>query len=329
MSGYQGPTLRQMEYVLAVARTGKFGEAARECGVSQPALSKQIQEAEALAGGPLFERARPRALLTVRGEAFVKRAKRVLDDANMLVEAVQGCDHELGGELHLGVIPTIAPYLLPGLLGELREAHPSLLLVLHEAYTDEIMTALADGELDLVLLAMPIQEHRLVGEDLYEEPFSLLSPSGHRLAGTSRVKARELRDASLLLMDEGHCFRDQALEVCALAGAHERAQIRAASVSTLVRMVEAGVGATLVPMLSLRGEAHGVSGLNIRFFDDDEVVSRRIGLRWRDSDPREEAFRSLAKTIRAHARELSSKYVALLGEDIPELIILGDDDAGA
>ena len=219
MSGYQGPTLRQMEYVLAVARTGKFGEAARECGVSQPALSKQIQEAEAIAGGPLFERARPRALLTARGEIFVKRARRALDEANMLFEAVHGCDRELGGELHLGVIPTIAPYLLPGLLGELREAYPSLIVVLHEAYTDEILAALGDGDLDLVLLAMPIEEQRLVGEDLYNEPFALLAPTGHRLAGDDRVCASELRDASLLLMEEGHCFRDQALEVCALAGA--------------------------------------------------------------------------------------------------------------
>ena len=324
MSGYQGPTLRQMEYVLAVARTGKFGEAARECGVSQPALSKQIQEAEAIAGGPLFERARPRALLTARGEIFVKRARRALDEANMLFEAVHGCDRELGGELHLGVIPTIAPYLLPGLLGELREAYPSLIVVLHEAYTDEILAALGDGDLDLVLLAMPIEEQRLVGEDLYNEPFALLAPTGHRLAGDDRVCASELRDASLLLMEEGHCFRDQALEVCALAGAHERAQIRAASVSTLVRMVEAGVGATLVPVLSLRAEAQGVPGLNVRFFREDEVVTRRIGLRWRDSDPRDDAFRALAGIIREHARDLSERSIESRQQDAVGLSILGE-----
>lgn len=305
---FQGPTLRQLEYVLALAKLGTFTRAARHCAVSQPALSKQIQEVEAWAGGALFERARPRALLTPRGERFVESARQIVQLARSLQDAMMLMDAgHLIGEVHLGVIPTLAPCLLPGLLGRLRVAHPEATFILHEAYTDVLRDRLVRGELDVALWALPVVGDGLEHVTLYEEPFALLAPRDHALASSRALDARALRGEELLLMDEGHCFRDQALEVCASTHARERARIRAGSLSTLVRMVEAGVGATLIPALALLSEVHEPEALRVRFFAQAQAPHRSVGLGWRATSPRREVFGAMAEIFREHAQALSQR----------------------
>ncbi len=302
----KAPTLRQLEYIVAVAEEQSFSAAATRCGVSQPALSKQVQQTEELLGVMLFERTRPTIRVTEQGRAIIERARRVLDASWRLLQSARSLNARgaLVGELHLGVIPTVAPYFLPGVFAELRHAYPSLTCILHEDRTDALMDGLGEGRLDAALLAMPIDEQGLDGVDLYEEPFALVSPTGHDLAGSEPLHVEDLRDARLLLMEEGHCFRDHALEVCGVAGAVAHAKVRAASIATLIRMVASGVGATLVPICALESEAASVPGVVVRRFAPGHQPSRRIGLRWRTTSVRDEDMEALATLFRAHAQNL-------------------------
>ena len=300
------PSLRQLEYVIAVAEERSFSGAAIRCGVSQPALSKQIQLIEEMLGLLIFERTRPHIRVTSKGEAIVVKARDVLDASWGLMRTAREARAlpALVGELHLGVIPTIAPYFLPEVFSALRTHHPSLTCILHEDRTDTLLDHLSNGQLDAALLALPIEDHGLVGADLYDEAFMLVAPTDHPLSKGGAVGLDELRGERMILMEEGHCFREHALEVCNVAGALAHTKVRAASVSTLIRMVASGVGATLIPVSALATEIAAVPGIVARPFHDDEVPTRRIVLRWRATSARGEDMRALCDLFRTHASRL-------------------------
>lgn len=314
------PTLRQLEYVLALAETGHFGEAASRCGVSQPALSRQIRDVEELLGVALFERSRPRTLITPAGKGVVARARLVLAQARDLVD--EAARHTGGhrGTLRLGVIPTIAPYGLPGMLARLRQSEPRSRIEVREVQTAPLLDALRAGDLDAGLLAHPFDADGLDGEDIAREPFVLLIPADHPLACTGPVAIEALAGARLILLEDGHCLRDQAAEVCALAGAPPDATVAAASLSTLARLVEGGFGVTLLPASALASELRPGHGLVARPFAAPPP-GRVLSLRWRATSPHGAWFAVLATTLRAHYAALNESIPAILGPT-PRIVTL-------
>ncbi|MEM1348975.1 MAG: hydrogen peroxide-inducible genes activator [Myxococcota bacterium] len=297
------PTLRQMEYIVAVAEHRQFSEAARRLAVSQPALSKQIKEVEKFLGVTIFERARPRLLITADGVRVVEQCRRVLREAEELSAIARAMGGPLERRLELGVIPTIAPFMLPGLMNALQARHPRLQVILHEGRTDALVQRTRHGELDLLLLALPVDDEGLTGVDLFEEPFVLAAPKSHPLAKPEAATREELAGASLLLMEEGHCFRAHALDVCASAGAKEDHAIRSASITTMALMVEHGMGATLIPAMAMEKIFGDGRRIVARSFGPGGP-SRRLGLRWRPSSARADEFRALADVLAEQAGEM-------------------------
>jgi LysR family hydrogen peroxide-inducible transcriptional activator len=287
------PSVRQLEYAVAVAEHRHFGRAARACAISQPALSTQVQLLEDELGVRLFERARRGVLLTAAGEAVLERARAALRALDDVVDAARQRG-PLAGPLQLGVIPTVAPYLLPRWLPKVRAAWPELRIFLHEDQTARIVERLRRGELDLLLLALPIDGPDLQALPLFAEPFLLAVPQGHRLAGGGRrrVLERDLGGEVVLLLEDGHCLRDQALSVCRHAGARESLEVRASSLATLVQMVASGFGVTLLPEGAAPAEVHPQDGIVLRRFHAPEPT-RTLGLLWRKASPRGEAFAEL------------------------------------
>jgi len=288
------PTLRQLEYALAVADHGSFHRAAEACHVSQPGLSAQLKQLERLLDVQLFERDKRRVLITPAGRDLVERARRILTASDELVEAARSVAEPLAGPLRLGVIPTIAPYLLPQVLPAVRRAHPLLRLRLREDHTERLLAALDRGELDLLLLALEVDLGEVERLALFRDPFVLAAPAGHPLAARECVDELCLGGEQLLLLEDGHCLRDQALSVCGRVGASELGDFRASSLSTLVQMVAAGEAITLLPQLALAVEAPRAASLCLRPFCAPAPY-RSIGLVWRPSSPRGEAFRQLAE----------------------------------
>lgn len=289
-------TLRQLQYAVAVAETLSFRRAAERCHVSQPALSAQIALMEAALGTRLFERDRRRVLPTGAGRAVLKRAGAVLREADDLAEAARRAGDPLAGTLRLGVIPTLSPYLLPRFMPRLRAAHPGLTVLWSEDRTGALMIALRAGDLDAALLALEADlgdvEHDVVGVD----PFFLVTPRAHPLgAAATPARPRDLRGVPVLLLDDGHCLREQALAVCSRAGARER-EFRATSLSTLAQMVAAGAGVTLLPATALPVELKRAE-MDVRPFAAP-APARTIALVWRPRSPLADALRTLAATMR-------------------------------
>lgn len=306
------PTLRQLEYIVALADTGQFVEAARRCDVSQPALSKQVREVEEMLGLELFERARPRVIVTRAGEEIVGRARRILGEARELVDSANAYADSPHGTVQLGVIPTIAPYGLPGLLVKLRRLFPEVSFAIKELQTDDLLEELRAGSIDLGLLARPFDDQGLSGPDLVEEPFVLVAPTGHPLSCAGSVAPDEIVGASLILMEDGHCLRDQAIDVCAVAGTPPSTSVTAASVSTLVRMVESGIGATLLPTSALKTELRNGEGLRARSFGDSPP-GRTLTLQWRGTSPNAAWFRDIGDVLRDHYLELNEQVPEVAG----------------
>jgi len=290
------PTLRQLEYLVAVAETLNFRVAAERCHVSQPSLSEQIRLLEEQLGVRLLERDSQRVALTAAGKQVLERARAVLGDVDGLVDAALGQGGPLCGPLALGAIPTVAPYVLPGLLGATRRAHPKLRLVLREARTATLVEELRAGRLDAALLALPVDVAGLTAVPVGLDPFLLAAPRGHRLAAKGPARLSDLRKEEVLLLDDGHCLRDQALAICGEAGARETEDVRATSLHTLVRLVAAGLGVTLLPALA-QDEAAG-ERVVLRPFRDP-APGRTLGLAWRSSSARAGEFLLLAETLRA------------------------------
>lgn len=294
-----GLSLRDLEYVAAVAEERHFGRAAERCNVSQPALSAQIRKLEEALGLVLFERTSRRVLPTAGGEAVARQARAVLAEAQKLLAIAARGGHVdvLSGRLALGAIQTLGPYLFPAIIRPLREAYPHVTLVLSEGRTAENLEALRDGRLDAALLSLPLDETGLTVAPLFEEPFLLACPIDHRLAEADPLGPAELAGPEFLLLDEGHCLRDQALAACAAgtgAGRH------ATSLETLRSMVAAGAGYTLMPWLSAREGVDPTGLVLVRRFTSDSP-GREIALCWRTSDPRRASLRELASFLRRHA----------------------------
>jgi len=293
------PTLRQLGYLVALAEHRHFGRAAEACLVTQSTLSSALQELEAALGATLVERNKRRLFLTPLGDAVVERARRLLVDARDLVDLVhQAAAEPLAGILRLGAIPTIAPFLLPQVLPRLRVGHPHLRLILREEQSRPLLDRLTAGDLDAAVIALPWREHELALQDIATDRFMFAAPPGHPLLEHPALDAEALAGAAdeLLLLEEGHCLRDQALAACRLTEAPgRRAGLVATSLHTLVQMVSGGLGVTLLPTMAA-GLATS-AGLALRTLDDP-AFSRHIALAWRPTSPRHAEFRMLAELLR-------------------------------
>lgn len=293
----QRPSIRQLEYVVAVAELLHFGRAARRCAVTQPALSAQIQQIEALLGVQLFERSRRGVLVTQAGRRVVEQARDVLARVDRLVGEAGQAGRPLCGVLGLGVIPTVAPYFLPPLLPGVRHRYPELRLMLREEQTARLVAELRGGTLDLILVALPTQEAGLVELPLFEEPFWLVAPTGHALLrGRGPLSEELLEGHEVLLLEDGHCLRDQALSICQRAGAHEAGGLQATSLTTLSQMVANGLGVSLLPERALAQEVTPERGLAARPFRAPPP-RRSVGLAWRQGAAREAEYRLLGQAF--------------------------------
>jgi LysR family hydrogen peroxide-inducible transcriptional activator len=292
--------LKDLRYLVAVADTRHFGRAAERSFVSQPTLSAQLKKLEEYLGVQLVERAPKRVALTAAGEAIVERARRILEASDEIVELAKGHRDPLAGRLKLALLPTIGPYLLPNVAARLRKQLPRLELMLYEYQTDPMLEKLHSGEIDVGILALPVPLDGLESRELYKEPFTVALPADHRLATRSSIKVDDLSQETLLLLEDGHCLRDQALDICSGSAVHEKQDFRATSLETLRQMVAAGVGITLLPELAGRGAYGNARGVTIKPFAKP-VPSRTIGAVWRKSTARREAILALAKLIEAHA----------------------------
>jgi LysR family hydrogen peroxide-inducible transcriptional activator len=289
-------TLRQLQYAIAVAEELSFRRAAERCNVSQPSLSAQIAHLERVLDLQLFERSRRRVLITTAGGEIVERSRRLLVDADALVQAGKRASDPLAGTIRAGVIPTVAPYLLPIAAPVLRERFSRLTLAWREDKTDVLMRALDAGALDAALVALEADLGDVESEVVAPDPFVLALPAGHRLAReTAPVEASELRGTEVLLLDEGHCFREQALEICATTRARE-SEFRATSLTTLVQMVAGGVGVTLLPTVAISTEV-ARAGLRVRALASPRA-RRTIALVWRRRSPLAPALREIAHVVR-------------------------------
>lgn len=287
--------LRDLQYLVALAETRHFGQAALRCHVSQPTLSAQLRKLEEFLGVTLIERRPRRVGLTPAGEAVVERARRMLRDAQDIRALARASQDPLGGQLKLGLIPTLAPYLLPRVAPRITRALPKLQLMLHEFQTAPLVERVVQGDLDVAILALPADTKGLVTRSLFAEAFVVAMPEHHRLSGRKRLKPADLAGEKLLLLEEGHCLRDQALEVCERAGTEEQS-FRATSLETLRQMVAAGLGITLLPRLASEGPFASARGLVVRPFTPP-VPSRDIGAAWRRSTSRSAAIAAVCDII--------------------------------
>src|SRR5512140_1482720 len=277
------PSIRQLECLVAVAETRSFRRAATTLGISQPALSAQVQAAEQVLGIQVFERDRRSVLITSAGEDVVSRAREALIAVDAVGDAARRRGEPLVGSLRLGVIPTIAPYWLPALLPEVHRRFPKLELILREDQTARLLTQMAAGQIELALLAIPVQGD-FTTAPIAREGFIAAAPRGASLIKhRGKLTERDLDDQTVLLLEDGHCLRDQALEVCKRAGAVESVEVRATSLPTLVQMVAGGLGITLLPETAAAALVHppvAVAALK------KPVPGRTIGLSWRTSSAR-------------------------------------------
>jgi LysR family hydrogen peroxide-inducible transcriptional activator len=298
------PTLRQLEYFVAVAEQGTFGAAAERVHVSQPALSAQIAELEQRLGLTLFERGRHGATVTPEATALVVAARRVLDEADQLGRLASDRHGDLVGELRLGVIPTIAPYLLPVVVRQVKRRYPAAALVLRERRTTELVAELHEGVVDLALLAAPVPELDASVDviELARDPFVLALPEGHPFSGSARLPRSAMAGLPMLLLEDGHCLRAHAEQACAIVGASPLGSIHATGLSSLCQMVAAGMGATLLPASAIGVEARPGSGLTTRPLREPAPY-RTIVLGWRRNSPRAEHYGRLAEALVAPVAE--------------------------
>ncbi len=289
-------TLRQLRYFESLSRHRNFGRAASECAVSQPALSLQIQELEAQLGVELVARGKSSTGLTDTGSDIAGRATAILTAVEDLMDFARHRGRVLTGPLRLGIIPSVGPYLLPAILPLLRKDFPELELQVRESKTTTLLEALAGRHIDLALLALPVIQSGVEQAGLFEDRFYLLTPAGHRLASAAAVNLDELKGERLLLLEEGHCLRDQALNLCSQVGADDVAEFGATSLATIVQLVRNGYGITILPEMALPVETRNREGLAVVPFSG-RAPSRAIGLAWRETSPRKEDFLEFGRLV--------------------------------
>jgi len=288
--------LKDLKYLVALADTGHFGRAAERTFVSQPTLSAQLKKLEEYLGVKLVERHPKNVRLTEVGKEIVARARRMLSEGDEIVALARNNTDPLSGKLKVALIPTIGPYLLPRVMQKLRKALPQLGLMLYEHQTEELLKRLRDGEIDVGILALPVDQEGLESRRLYREEFTVALPSDNPLAQKSSIKATDLKGQTLLLLEDGHCLRDQALEVCSRIDVREAEDFRASSLETLRHMVVAGLGVTLMPELAVESPFGAQRGLVIRQFSKP-APARTVGAVWRKSTTRGAAIEAVCETI--------------------------------
>lgn len=292
------PTLRQLEFLCAVADQGSFSKAADSCHVTQPTLSAAIKEVESMLGVQLIEREARGASLTQAGEAAVERARTILSDAADLVSAARQAGAPLSGPFRLGAIPTIAPFLLPRTLKALRKAHPGLKLYLREDQTERLLDGLKSRTLDAALIALPWDAAGIETMDLGDDEFMLVAPSGHDLIEQGTLKSADLADEDVLLLEDGHCLRDHALSICRLPSKRGGADVTATSLPTLVHMVAGGLGVSLLPKLAIEAGVTSGADVELRAFETP-MIGRRIGIAWRTGSPRASEAQLIGEIVRS------------------------------
>jgi LysR family hydrogen peroxide-inducible transcriptional activator len=288
-------TLKQLRYLSALAEHRHFGRAARACAVSQPALSMQIRELEKNLGVDLVERRPGDVILTEVGMEVARRAEHVLAATRDLADYARHSGQPLTGRLRLGVIPTLAPYVLPRVLPMLQRRYPELRVELRETQTSVLVEELARGALDAVLLALPVNDDDIETVAVFSDPFLLAVPANDPRSETTRVTAHDIASDRLLLLEEGHCLRDQALAYCAGARGNAAISLGSTSLATVIQMVANGYGITLVPRVAVDAEVHNERVKLLRFAQPEP--GRNVGLAWRRTSPRKADFEMLAKLV--------------------------------
>ena len=290
-------TLTELKYVVALAQERHFGRAAQKCFVTQPTLSLALAKLEDELGVKLFERNKNEVLLTSRGQAIVEQARRVLDEVNKIPHLARGGQDQLAGSLRLGTIPTIGPYILPDLIPILRKRAPQMPLVIEENLTGNLAPMLRDGELDVLIIALPFALPGVKTEVVYEEPFSVVVPEGHPWGSRKAVKPSELGEQNLLVLNNGHCFREQVLEACPGQSNTALAEGRAgSSLETIRHMVASGLGVSVLPASALTSRYASKMLHTVPF--NAPVPSRKVALAWRTSFDRPAAVGAIAEAIR-------------------------------
>lgn len=297
-------TLKQLRYFQAVATFGHFGRAADACSISQPALSMQIKELEESLGIELFERSARQVRLTSFGEEFSLRVRDILLAVDELGDLARASNDRLVGRLRIGVIPTIAPYLLPTIIGNLAQENSGLDIHIRETLTSKLIESLRDGRIDTAIVALPVSEPTLTEIELFKEHFVLVRPDKDK---DKPVPNREmLRNMKLLLLEEGHCFRDQALSFCNMHAARPRELLDGSSLTTLVQMVSAGIGVTLIPEMAVAVETRSANVSVARF--KKPQPSRTIGMIWRKSSPLANQLTVIAEVVGRSAALLRDSH---------------------
>jgi LysR family transcriptional regulator, hydrogen peroxide-inducible genes activator len=286
-------THKQLRYFDALARHGHFGRAADACAISQPALSMQIKELEETLGGVLLERGARHIGLTKFGEEVAQRVRDILRSVDELGDFARASRDQLAGRLRVGMIPTIAPYLLPTVIGNLTRLHPELDIHVRETLTPKLIQELREGRLDTAIVALPVSEPSLTEVALFAENFLLVRPG--EAEGTPVPTVKALREMRLLLLEEGHCFRDQALSFCNMHASPPREVLDASSLSTLVQMVSAGIGVTLIPEMAVAVETRSAPVSVARF--KNPQPSRTIGMVWRKTSPLARQLMQISEVI--------------------------------
>jgi LysR family hydrogen peroxide-inducible transcriptional activator len=293
-------TLRDLRYLVALADERHFGRAARRSFVSQPTLSAQLKKLETYLGVQLIERQPKQVSLTEAGEEIVARARLMLQASDEVLALARSYRDPLAGKLRVALLPTIGPYLLPRVAREIRKALPRLELQLYEYQTGPMLEKLNAGKIDLGILALPVDMDGLEARQLYEEPFELAIPRQHALAKKKDIRLEDLKDQTLLLLEDGHCLRDQALDVCSGVGVHEKQDFRATSLETLRQMVATGAGLTLLPELAARAGGGASRDVVLRPFVEPRP-RRFVGAIWRKTTARRPAIDAFCKLVEKHA----------------------------
>ena len=290
------PTMKQLQYLVALAETRHFARAAERCHITQSTLSAGIRDLESVLGAAVAERSNRHVLMTRTGIRIAERARSLLRDAEEVMELARAGRAPMTGEMRLGVIPTIGPFYLPRVLPALRERFPELTIYLREEQTAPLLGRLENGELDAGLIALPCDTGGLATGVIFEDEFLFACDRSHPLAGAAEVPLEALAGERLLLLEEGHCLRGHALDACEMGDTRARAQFEASSLHTLVQMVAAGIGVTLIPRLAV--DARIAEGTDISLSPLAARASRRVGLAWRRTSSRAEEFGTLADALR-------------------------------